>query len=71
MTESRKQGLSTRSIHGHSFKEAHGSPHLPVYDTTTFAFNTTADLLDVGGMEFSLGVEFRQLLASLSIICCA
>lgn len=47
MTESRKQGLSTRSIHGHSFKDAHGSPHLPVYDTTTFTFNTTADLLDV------------------------
>lgn len=47
MTESRKQGLSTRSIHGHSFKDAHGSPHLPVYDTTTFAFKSTADLLDV------------------------
>lgn len=47
MKESRKQGLSTRSIHGHSFKDAHGSPHLPVYDTTTFAFKSTADLLDV------------------------
>ena len=47
MTENRKQGLSTRSIHGHSFKDAHGSPHLPVYDTTTFAFKSTADLLDV------------------------
>ena len=47
MTESRKPGLSTRSIHGHSFKDAHGSPHLPVYDTTTFAFKSTADLLDV------------------------
>ncbi len=47
MTKSRKQGLSTRSIHGHSIKDAHGSPHLPVYDTTTFAFKSTADLLDV------------------------
>ncbi len=47
MTESRKSGLSTRSIHGHSFKDVHGSPHLPVYDTTTFAFKSTADLLDV------------------------
>lgn len=47
MTESRKQGLSTRSIHGHSFKDAHGSPHLPVYDTTTFAFKSTADVLDI------------------------
>lgn len=47
MTGNRKQGLSTCSIHGHSFKDAHGSPHLPVYDTTTFAFKSTADLLDV------------------------
>ncbi len=47
MTESSKPGLSTRTIHGHSFKDAHGSPHLPVYDTTTFAFKSTADLLDV------------------------
>lgn len=47
MSESSPQGLSTRSIHGHSFKDAHGSPHLPVYDTTTFAFKSTADLLDV------------------------
>ncbi len=47
MTEKSKHGLSTRTIHGHSFKDAHGSPHLPVYDTTTFAFKTTAELLDV------------------------
>lgn len=47
MTHSNKQGLATRSIHGHSFKDAHGSPHIPVYDTTTFAFESTADVLDV------------------------
>lgn len=47
MTESGKPSLSTRAIHGHGFKDAHGSPHLPVYDTTTFAFQSTADLLDV------------------------
>ena len=47
MSEISKQGLSTRNIHGHSLKDAHGSPHLPVYDTTTFAFKSTADLLDV------------------------
>lgn len=47
MTKSSTPGLATRSIHGHRFKDAHGSPHLPVYDTTTFAFNSTADLLDV------------------------
>lgn len=47
MMEIRKQGLSTRSIHGHGSRDAHGSPHVPVYDTTTFAFQSTADLLDV------------------------
>ena len=40
-------GLATRSIHGHGFVDAHGSPHPPVYDSTTFGFDTTADLLDV------------------------
>ncbi|MGB5062340.1 MAG: aminotransferase class I/II-fold pyridoxal phosphate-dependent enzyme [Candidatus Competibacter sp.] len=47
MTEGSKHGLATRSIHGHSLQDAHGSPHIPVYDTTTFAFASTADLLDV------------------------
>ena len=47
MSEISKQGLSTRTIHGSGLKDAHGSPHLPVYDTTTFAFKSTADLLDV------------------------
>lgn len=40
-------GLATRAIHGATLKDAHGSPHLPVYNTTTFAFGSTADLLDV------------------------
>lgn len=40
-------GLSTRAIHGHSFKDAQGSPHPPIYNTTTFAFASTADVLDV------------------------
>lgn len=40
-------GLATRAIHGHSLKDAHGSPHLPIYDTTTFTFETTAEVLDV------------------------
>lgn len=47
MTESTTQGLSTRSIHGSSVKDAAGSPHVPIYNTTTFAFPSTADLLDV------------------------
>jgi len=45
--EVHKDGLSTLAIHGHSFKDAHGSPSVPIYNTTTFAFKSTADLLDV------------------------
>lgn len=40
-------GLATRCIHGHRQADAHGSPYPPVYNTTTFAFASTADLLDV------------------------
>jgi cystathionine gamma-synthase len=47
MSEAQKTALSTRAIHGHSGKDAHGSPHTPIYNTTTFAFASTADLLDV------------------------
>jgi cystathionine gamma-synthase len=39
--------LATRAIHGSTLTDAHGSPHLPLYNTTTFAFASTADLLDV------------------------
>ncbi|TAK54727.1 MAG: aminotransferase class I/II-fold pyridoxal phosphate-dependent enzyme [Gammaproteobacteria bacterium] len=47
MTDHAGQGLTTRIIHEHSLEDAHGSPHMPVYDTTTFAFDSTAALLDV------------------------
>lgn len=47
MSEVQKTSLSTRAIHGHSARDAHGSPHIPIYNTTTFAFPSTADLLDV------------------------
>ncbi|MEN9490892.1 MAG: hypothetical protein RJA63_1341 [Pseudomonadota bacterium] len=62
MTESSNPGLATRTIHGHSFKDAHGSPHLPVYDTTTFAFQSTAELLDVidGRKPGSLYTRYGQ-----------
>lgn len=40
-------GQATRAIHGSSLKDPHGAPHLPVYNTTTFAFDSTAALLDV------------------------
>jgi cystathionine gamma-synthase len=47
MTEHAGQGLATRIIHEHRLEDAHGSPQMPVYDTTTFAFDSTAALLDV------------------------
>ncbi|XOZ32608.1 trans-sulfuration enzyme family protein [Halomonadaceae bacterium KBTZ08] len=47
MTDKPPHGLATRSIHGHSLKDAHGSPHTPTYDTTTFTFDSTADILDI------------------------
>lgn len=42
-----KNGLSTRCVHAGELPDAHGSPHTPLYTTTTFKFPSTADLLDV------------------------
>src|SRR3990172_2479309 len=39
--------LSTRCVHAGEVKDAEGSPHTPIYNTTTFEFRSTADLLDV------------------------
>lgn len=39
--------LSTRCVHAGEVKDAQGSPHTPIYNTTTFGFRSTADLLDV------------------------
>lgn len=47
MPASKKPALSTRAIHGHTGRDAYGSPYPPVYATTTFGFDSTADLLDV------------------------
>ena len=43
----KNNGLSTRCVHAGELKDAHGSPHTPIYTTTTFKFDSTADLLDV------------------------
>lgn len=40
-------GLSTQCVHGGELDDAHGSPHTPLYQTTTFKFPSTAELLDV------------------------
>jgi cystathionine beta-lyase/cystathionine gamma-synthase len=42
-----RQGLGTRCVHAGELLDAHGSPHTPVYTTTTFAFGSTAAILDV------------------------
>lgn len=47
MSNNKTHGLATRAIHGSTGKDAHGSPHTPIYNTTTFAFPSTADLLYV------------------------
>lgn len=42
-----RPGPATRAIHGQQQRDAFGSPHMPLYDTTTFAFSDTAALLEV------------------------
>ncbi len=41
------QQLATRCVHAGELADAHGSPHTPIYTTTTFAFPSTAAILDV------------------------
>lgn len=43
----RKYDFSTRCVHAGEANDAEGSPHTPIYNTTTFGFRSTADLLDV------------------------
>jgi cystathionine gamma-synthase len=47
MTQLKQTKLATRAIHGSSMTDQHGSPHIPIYNTTTFGFPSTAALLDV------------------------
>lgn len=42
-----EQHLATRCVHAGELKDAHGSPHTPIYATTTFLFPDTAAILDV------------------------
>ncbi|MBI5420194.1 MAG: aminotransferase class I/II-fold pyridoxal phosphate-dependent enzyme [Deltaproteobacteria bacterium] len=39
--------LSTRCVHAGEVRDAEGSPHTPIYNTSTFGFRSTAELLDV------------------------
>jgi cystathionine gamma-synthase len=47
MSEPIEKSLSTRCVHAGEGTDPHGSPHTPIYATTTFAFPSTAALLDV------------------------
>jgi len=38
-------GLSTSCVHAGEIEDAHGSPHTPLYTTTTFKFASTADIV--------------------------
>lgn len=70
------RGLSTDCIHGGDLKDGRGSPHMPLYDTTTFAFDSTADLLDVvegrkaGGLytRYGLNPTIQALEAKLALL---
>lgn len=44
---SKPAAFSTNCIHAGEIEDAFGSPHTPLYDTTTFKFHSTQDLLDV------------------------
>jgi O-acetylhomoserine/O-acetylserine sulfhydrylase-like pyridoxal-dependent enzyme len=44
-----RPALATRCVHAGAITDAHGSPHTPLYQTTTFRFASTADLPDVVG----------------------
>jgi cystathionine gamma-synthase/methionine-gamma-lyase len=41
------QGLATRSVHAGEHRDGEGAIHTPLYAHSTFAFPSTADLLDV------------------------
>lgn len=45
--EKNNLGLSTRCVHSGELSNEHGSPHTPIYNSTTFTFKSTKDLLDV------------------------
>jgi hypothetical protein len=47
MGEGTGHGLSTRCVHAGDVRDAEGALHAPLYNHTTFGFDSTADLLDV------------------------
>lgn len=41
-----KKGISTRCVHEGEITDQFGSPHTPIYQTSTFVFPTTKDIID-------------------------
>ncbi len=41
------ESFSTKCVHSGEIKDSEGAPHTPIYNTTTFAFDSTEALLDV------------------------
>ena len=39
--------LETKCVHQGEIKNLYGSPHTPIFNTTTFGFRSTADILDI------------------------
>ncbi len=68
--------LSTRCVHEGEMKGTEGTPHTPIYNSTTFGFSSTADLLDVveGRKEgnlytrYGLNPTIRSLEAKLATL---
>jgi cystathionine beta-lyase/cystathionine gamma-synthase len=42
-----RPGFATRCVHAGELDDAHGAPHTPIYNTTTFRFPNTAAVLDI------------------------
>ncbi len=68
--------IDTRCVHAGELRDPQGSPHTPIYTTTTFAFSNTAALLDVveGRREgnlytrYGLNPTIRSLEAKLAAL---
>jgi len=43
----KNNGFATNCIHAGEIADQYGAPHTPVYDTTTFRFDSTADMMNV------------------------
>lgn len=76
MMKSGLQDMATRCIHAGELEDAHGAPHTPLYDTTTFRFASTSDLLEVVDgkrdgylyTRYGMNPTIRSLEAKMAVI---